>query len=151
MSWTSTVPQNVTKPKPSTWNQYIASNKLPGVGCYSAKNLSSSWQKIPCVTAKPRPLSPKIVGNGYEPVLNASSGNLISNSTGTFVNVTGIKTETDSLAGPNGTRFRTTRTLSTPPQSILAASKRTDGSSSYTVAMTLLSMATRLQLRETYS
>src|SRR5579872_53348 len=61
---------------PSTWSQYISANRLAGSGCYSAKNLSSSWEKVPCVTAKPRPLSPKIVGNGYEPVLNASSGKL---------------------------------------------------------------------------
>lgn len=79
-------------------------------GCFTVTYPSRVWRSAQCVTPPSYPLgssSPSTVGGGYDEVAYSGSATLIGTSTGSFPNVVGLSSETDSdgstyCGSPNG-------------------------------------------------
>jgi hypothetical protein len=120
----STVPpvkEPVTAQSLEAWRGALARTPKPQQGCFAATYPSTEWREVPCAAPRPRPFPPAYgarpltVGNSTDWTANSATG-AISSAVGSFDNVTGVTSETDSAAGAadtfslqlNTNRFTTT-------------------------------------------
>jgi hypothetical protein len=82
------------------WRAGMHAISAPREGCFHASYPSTIWQEVECAPAPGyRSALPtgrnreQIVGNGYDYVVQAPSGHLLSSALGSFPTVTGVKTE----------------------------------------------------------
>lgn len=73
------------------WREAIVANPSAADGCFHAEYPDTSWEPIECSVAPSRAFT---VGNGADYAIQ--SAGLIAKSTGTFLHVTNVKTETDA-------------------------------------------------------
>jgi hypothetical protein len=78
------------------WSDTIAANPTPADGCFHASYPSLEWESMSCTTAPSRAFT---VGNGADFAIQTTGR--IAKSTGTFLHVNNVNTETDS-GTPNG-------------------------------------------------
>ncbi len=89
--------------KREEWHKAMSGVPLPKKGCFRAAYPSMEWQEIPCIAAPSYPQPPRrgprplTVGNGSDVSAQAPTG-FISQTTGSFVTVTGVTSE----SGPIG-------------------------------------------------
>jgi hypothetical protein len=79
-----------------SWREAIVANPTTDDGCFTAEYPNMAWESTACTTAPSRAFT---VGNGADFAIQSSA--LINKSSGTFLHVKGVKTETDS-GTPNG-------------------------------------------------
>jgi hypothetical protein len=106
-------PTQVVPPTPTSkpdWRTKIVQVPLPHKGCFTATYPSLQWQEVACVTPPnvdedPGPASgglvPETVGGGDSgdyAAVRPTTG-LISSATGSFLHVTGVTSERDSING----------------------------------------------------
>jgi hypothetical protein len=86
------------------WREAIHHISAPGEGCFHASYPSTQWEKVECApapgyrSALPKPLNgeknrEQTVGNGYDYVVQAPSGNLFKLVSGHFPTVKGVTSE----------------------------------------------------------
>ena len=75
----------------SDWREAIVANPTTDDGCYHATYPAMSWESIDCTAAPNRAFT---VGNGNDYAIQTAG--LIAKTTGSFLHVTNVKTETDS-------------------------------------------------------
>jgi hypothetical protein len=84
----------------SAWRDAIAHTDVPNAGCFRAAFPATRWSQVACVTPPAVPFLPRsgaradTVGNGND--YAAVSAGLISESTGSFPSVVGVKHESES-------------------------------------------------------
>jgi hypothetical protein len=87
------------------WRAIMSRTPAPKSGCFTSTYPSTEWKQVPCVTARPRPLSPRrvlrpdTVGNGLD--WSAGVSGTISTATGSFDSLTGVTSECN-VECPNG-------------------------------------------------
>ena len=96
-------PANVESRLQENWRADIANTPAPAEGCFKAEYPSKTWQAVSCVKAPRIAFIPRhvtstagsqTVGNGND--YAAAAHGLITAATGSFHNITGLKTETDA-------------------------------------------------------
>ncbi len=98
-------PANVQSRLQENWRADIANTPVPAEGCFKAEFPSKTWQAVSCVKAPRVPYIPRhatrvaggqTVGDGDD--YAAAAHGRITSATGSFHNITGLKSETDSGA-----------------------------------------------------
>lgn len=82
----------------ASWRDTMHAIKAPSEGCFHASYPSTQWEQVVCEEAPGyrSALSmnrEQTVGNGYDYVVQAPSGHLLSSAAGSFPTVTGVKSE----------------------------------------------------------
>lgn len=86
------------------WRISMVQTPLPKKGCFEASYPSKVWREVPGAKAPPYPMLPRrgprpqVVGGGNDICAQAPTG-FISSATGSFVNVTGVTSETGQNGG----------------------------------------------------
>lgn len=82
------------------WRGTMHTISAPGEGCFHASYPSTQWEQVECLESPGyRSALPKgkdreqTVGNGYDYVVQAPSGHLLSSAAGSFPTVKGVKSE----------------------------------------------------------
>ncbi len=102
-----------------TWRKAITRTAVPAEGCFHASYPSLTWSRTECTIAPDIPFRPRkgqmgeTVGNGNDYAAKVSSG-LISETVGTFPNVSGVTTETGTLGANDYSLQINSNVFSTP-------------------------------------
>jgi len=94
------VSQGLAAMTKETWHKAMIRTPLPSNGCFTGTFPTMTWQSIPCQSPPNVPSGhmhgsdPETVGNAYDFVASATG---ITSAEGTFPNVSGVTSETDSI------------------------------------------------------
>ena len=98
------------------WRMAMAQIPLPKKGCFEATYPSKAWREVPSAKAPQHPAVPRrgprpdTLGNENNVSAQAPSG-LISSALGSFDSVTGVTSESSTIAGTNGPEVANAYTL----------------------------------------